>query len=65
MAVRQVKLSEARKKKGKSREAQLKNMSAEEIKKRADADPDNPVLTDGQLDEFRLAKKKEKNDEKS
>mgnify|MGYP003415451327 CR=1 FL=1 len=65
MTIKRVKLSEARKKKGKSREELLKNMSAEEIKKRANTDPDNPVLTDAQLEEFRLAKKKEKKHEKS
>ena len=65
MTIRRVKLSETRKKKGKSREGLLKNMGAEEIRRRANADPDNPVLTDAQLEEFRLAKKKEKKDEKS
>ena len=65
MTIRRVKLSEAWKKKGKSREDLLKNMSAEEIKRRADSDPDNPVLTEAQLEEFELAKKKDKKDEKS
>lgn len=54
MTIRKVKLSEARKMKGKSREKLLANMSAEEINRRAKSDPDNPPLTDKQLKEFKI-----------
>ncbi len=65
MTIKKVKLSEALKKKGKSREKLVKSMSAREIKRRADSDPDNPVLNETQLEEFEFANKKREDDEKS
>ena len=64
MAIKRVKLSDANRKKGKSREDLLNDMSDEEIKRRANSDPDNPILSDSQLKEFELAKKRKKNDKK-
>jgi hypothetical protein len=40
-------------------------MPADEIRKRANTDPDNPLLTDEQINDFELAKtRKESNDKK-
>lgn len=65
MTIKRVKLSDALKKKGKTRES-VKNMPEDEIKRRANTDPDNPILSEEQLKEFKPAQKKEKqNDEKS
>lgn len=55
MAEKKVTLSEARRKRGKSRRDRLANMTDEEIRRRAERDPDNPPLTDEQLEEFYLA----------
>ncbi|VAW90409.1 hypothetical protein MNBD_GAMMA17-1435 [hydrothermal vent metagenome] len=65
MNIKRVKLSDATKKKGKSREELLEDMSEEELHRRATADLDNPPLTDEQLKEFSIAQQKEKRDEKS
>lgn len=53
MATKSMKLSDALKKSGKTREF-VKTMSDEEIRRRALGDPDNPPLTDEQLVQFRL-----------
>lgn len=54
MAIKSIKLSEAVKVKGKTRKDAI-DMSDEEIRKRALSDPDNPPLTEEQLNEFELA----------
>jgi hypothetical protein len=64
MAIKRVKLSDASKKKGITRDS-VKDMPADEIRKRANTDPDNPLLTDEQTNDFELAKtRKESNDKK-
>ncbi len=63
MAIKRVKLSDALKKKGKSRGKLLQNMGEEEIERRAKLDPDNPSLTEEQLNDFTLAKKRENDNE--
>jgi len=66
MTIKRVKLSDALKKKGKSRGDLLKNMTDEEIHRRALDDLDNPPLTDEQLKEFELVtNEKEKEDGES
>jgi hypothetical protein len=52
MTTKSIKLSDALKKNGKSRES-VKTMSDEEIHRRALRDPDNPPLTDEELAQFR------------
>lgn len=65
MTIKRVKLSDANKKKGKTRES-VKDMSETEIRRRASTDPDNPILTDEQLKEFRLVNREEEsNDEEN
>lgn len=64
MTTRRIKLSDAIKKKGKSREKLLENMTEEEIKRRAEADPDNPILTEEQMNEFKIATKRKQYNEK-
>ncbi len=59
MAIKRVKLSDANEKKGKTRES-VKNMSEDEIRRRASTDPDNPILTDEQLKEFKPVNKEKK-----
>jgi hypothetical protein len=56
MAIKRVKLSDTNEKKGKTRES-VKNMSEDEIRRRASTDPDNPILTDEQLKEFKPVNK--------
>lgn len=65
MTTKRVKLSDALKKKGKTREELVENMSEDEIRRRADSDPDNPSLTDEQLKEFSVASKRERDNDKS
>ncbi len=63
MGMKRIKLSDAIKNKGKTKES-VKNMSESEIKRRADRDPDNPVLSSEQLKEFKLANKKDNANDK-
>ena len=63
MTIKRVKLSEARKTKGKSRKEFLENMTEEELLRRAESDPDNPPLTDEQLAEFSIARNKDRKNE--
>jgi len=55
MAEKRATLEEARRKRGKSRRDRLANLTDEEIRRRALTDPDNPPLSEEQLEEFYLA----------
>ena len=65
MTIKRVKLSDASKKTGKSQKKLLQEMSDEEIERRANLDPDNPILTEEQMREFKIPGKKEDKNEKS
>lgn len=65
MAIKRVKLSDASKKTGKSQKELLREMSNEEIERRANLDPDNPILTEEQMKEFKIPEKKESKNEKN
>ncbi|VAW59270.1 hypothetical protein MNBD_GAMMA08-481 [hydrothermal vent metagenome] len=65
MAIKRVKLSDTMKRKGKSSEKLLNNMNEQEIEDQAMSDPDNPPLTDKQMEEFTLANNRKKNNEKN
>ena len=62
MTIKRVKLSEALKRKGKTKES-VKNMTDKEIIRRAELDPDNPILSDEEIEQLKPVKEKEKSDD--
>jgi hypothetical protein len=62
MTIKKVKLSDLNKKKGKSRKEFLEKLSNEELHKRALDDPDNPPLTEDEMEEFKPVKKETNNE---
>jgi hypothetical protein len=65
MTLKKVKLSDASKKIGKSRKEFLEKAGVDELRKRANEDPDNQPLNGDELNEFEIAKERKKNDKKS
>ncbi len=55
MAIVRYTLEEALKLRGKSDDQRLKNMTEEDIERAAADDPDNPLLTDEELKQFKPA----------
>jgi len=55
MGTKSISLSEAMKTTGRSRRDLLNRLTDDEIRRRAERDPDNPILTDEELEELELA----------
>jgi hypothetical protein len=62
MTLKKVKLSDLNKKKGRSRKEFLEKLSDEELRKRALEDPDNPPLTEDEINQFKPVEKETDNE---
>jgi hypothetical protein len=62
MTLKKVRLSDLNKKKGRSRKEFLEKLSDEELRKRVLEDPDNPPLTEDEINQFKPVEKETDNE---